>query len=89
MEPKFEDFHRRLQAHFNESAEIKRRMVETCPRSILATADLIAGTFRSGGKLLLCGNGGSAADCQHMAAEFVSRLTKDFERPGLPANSQS
>jgi D-sedoheptulose 7-phosphate isomerase len=36
-------------------------------------------------KVLLCGNGGSAADCQHMAAEFVSRLTKEFERPGLPA----
>ena len=35
--------------------------------------------------MLLGGNGGSAADCQHMAAEFVSRLTKDFERPALPA----
>ncbi len=46
---------------------------------------VIADAFRSGGKLLICGNGGSAADCQHMAAEFVSRLTKDFERPGLPA----
>jgi len=53
--------------------------------SILAAANLIAKTFRAGGKLLLCGNGGSAADCQHMAAEFVSRLTKDFERPALPA----
>jgi D-sedoheptulose 7-phosphate isomerase len=35
--------------------------------------------------VLLCGNGGSAADCQHTAAELVSRLTSDFERPGLPA----
>jgi D-sedoheptulose 7-phosphate isomerase len=53
--------------------------------AICSAASLITETFRSGGKVLLCGNGGSAADCQHMAAEFVSRLTKDFERPGLPA----
>lgn len=51
----------------------------------MAAAELIAQAFRDQGKLLLCGNGGSAADCQHMAAEFVSRLTKSFERPGLPA----
>ena len=76
---------RRVQAHLLESAEVKRQMVERCVDSILAAADLIAETFRSGGKVLLCGNGGSAADCQHMAAEFVNRLTKDFERPGLPA----
>jgi len=72
-------------AYLHESAEIKRRTAEDCAETILAGADLIAEAFRSGGKLLLCGNGGSAADCQHMAAEFVSRLTKDFERPGLPA----
>jgi D-sedoheptulose 7-phosphate isomerase len=34
---------------------------------------------------LLCGNGGSAADCQHLAAEFVGRLTRERDRPGLPA----
>ena len=68
-----------------ESAEIKRRVSDECIDSILGAADLIKETFRSGGKVLLCGNGGSAADCQHMAAEFVSRLTKGFERPGLPA----
>ena len=75
----------RVRAHLLESAEVKRQMIETCVDSILAAADLIAETFRSGGKVLLCGNGGSAADCQHMAAEFVNRLTMDFERPGLPA----
>ena len=76
---------RRVQAHLLESAEVKRQMVETCVDSILAAADLIVETFRSGGKVLLCGNGGSAADCQHLAAEFVNRLTMEFERPGLPA----
>ena len=75
----------RVRAHLIESAEVKRQIVETCVDSILAAANLIADTFRSGGKVLLCGNGGSAADCQHMAAEFVNRLTMDFERPGLPA----
>ena len=53
--------------------------------AIVSAAKLISEAFRSGGKLLLCGNGGSAADCQHMAAEFTSRLTKEFDRPGLPA----
>lgn len=74
-----------IRAHFAASAELKRRTADVCAAEICAAARLIAATFRSGGKLLLCGNGGSAADCQHMAAELVSRLTLDFERPGLPA----
>jgi phosphoheptose isomerase len=85
MQQKTDWRHDSVRTHLLESAQIKQRMVELCTTSILAAADLITETFRSGGKVLLCGNGGSAADCQHMAAEFVSRLTKDFERPGLPA----
>lgn len=55
-------------------------------RSIAAAAELIIGAFRNGGKLLLCGNGGSAADCQHLAAEFVCKLRKtDALRRPLPA----
>jgi D-sedoheptulose 7-phosphate isomerase len=64
---------------------LKNQVAEKCLESIVAAVNLIATTFQKGGKVLLCGNGGSAADCQHMAAEFVNRLTKDFERPGLPA----
>jgi len=79
------DYLEKARAHLLESAEIKRQIAETCVDSILAAADLIAEAFRLGGKVLLCGNGGSAADCQHMAAEFVSRLTMEFDRPGLPA----
>lgn len=75
----------RARAHLLESADIKRRVVETRLEPIVVAAHLIAETFRSGGKVLLCGNGGSAADSQHMAAEFVSRLSSDFARPGLPA----
>jgi D-sedoheptulose 7-phosphate isomerase len=72
-------------AYLRASADIKQRTAETCDDTIVAAADLVAQTFRAGGKLLLCGNGGSAADCQHMAAELVSRLTKTVDRPGLPA----
>jgi D-sedoheptulose 7-phosphate isomerase len=74
-------------AHFLESAEVQRRTVESNLDSILKCAGLIAACFRRSNKLLICGNGGSAADAQHMAAEFVNRLSKDFERPGLPALS--
>lgn len=58
----------------------------TSVAAIAGAAKLIADSFRRGGKLLLCGNGGSAADCQHMAAEFVSKLRKtDSPRRALPA----
>jgi D-sedoheptulose 7-phosphate isomerase len=68
-----------------ESSAVKRDVAEQCLDSIVAAAHLVAQTFRSEGKLLLCGNGGSAADCQHIAGELVNRLTADFPRPALPA----
>jgi len=71
--------------HLLESAEILCKTAESCSDQIHAAATEIACSFRDGKKLLLCGNGGSAADCQHMATEFVSRLSRDFDRPGLPA----
>lgn len=75
----------RLQSHVKESIETKQRLLAHCSEEILAAADRIALCFRQGNKLLLCGNGGSAADVQHLAAEFVSVLTQSFLRPGLPA----
>ena len=74
-----------VSAHFLESADVQKRTVETSLKSILDCADAIAACFRRSNKVLICGNGGSAADAQHMAAEFVNRLSSDFERPGLPA----
>lgn len=74
-----------ITSHLNNSANVLRSVAETCTESIEIAVDIIATAFRTGGKLMLCGNGGSAADCQHMAAEFTSRLTRDFDRPGLPA----
>lgn len=71
--------------HLRLSAELKQAVAERCLDPIVTAARTIAAALRGGGKLLLCGNGGSAADCQHMAGELVSRLTADFPRPALPA----
>ena len=75
----------RAQRLLVESAQVTAAAATRCLPDILGAARIIAASMRAGGKLLLCGNGGSAADCQHLATEFVSRLTKDFERPALAA----
>lgn len=85
VEFKIKSWQDRVRIHLLESANLQRQVAEHCLSSVLAAAALIVETFQSGGKIMLCGNGGSAADCQHMAAEFISRLTKEFERPALPA----
>jgi D-sedoheptulose 7-phosphate isomerase len=74
-----------IQNHLQESARTKERMIETCSSEIVQAVKVISECFNRGGKLLICGNGGSAADAQHIAAEFVVRLTHDLKRPGLPA----
>jgi len=74
-----------IREHLKQSAETKLRTAEACVADIERAAIMVADAFKAGGKLLICGNGGSAADSQHMAAELVSRLTLDFDRPGLPA----
>ena len=66
-----------------ESAEVKRRMLTTCAASIQEASTILIDAVRNGGKILLCGNGGSAADAQHLAAELVSRLK--LERPAIAA----
>lgn len=75
----------RAKTHLIQSAEIKHQVAEKCLNDIFKAVMLITEAFRARKKLLLCGNGGSAADCQHIAAEFVSTLTQDFKRPGLSA----
>lgn len=74
-----------IKKHFLESSAVKVETLKTQEKSILKAAKVIAKTFNNGGKLLLCGNGGSAADCQHIATEFVNLLNKSFIRKGLPA----
>ncbi|MFA6149323.1 MAG: D-sedoheptulose 7-phosphate isomerase [bacterium] len=66
-----------------EGAELRLKMAEAMPAEIVSAATAIAEAFKAGGKLLLFGNGGSAADAQHIAAEFMNRFL--IERPPLPA----
>ncbi len=68
-----------------ESSEVKLLMEEKCSEDIINAVDLIVDSFKAGKKLLLCGNGGSASDAQHIAAEFMIRLAHDLERPAIPA----
>lgn len=65
-------------ARLIQSAETQKRTADVSVDSIVNSANVIAGCFRLAKKLLICGNGGSAADAQHMAAEFVNRLSNDF-----------
>src|SRR5713226_4582161 len=75
----------RLRRHVLSSIETKEKLLAECAPAILAAAEAVTTCLRNGGKVMLCGNGGSAADCQHIAAEFVSVLNKSFQRPGLAA----
>src|SRR6185503_4283275 len=72
-----------LRTHFEEGAELRRALAKTLPADIARAGEALAGALRSGRKALACGNGGSAADSQHFAAELVGRFER--ERPGLPA----
>ena len=67
----------RARSHLIVSAEVTRQTAEVCLESIAAAAEMMAASFRAGGKLLLCGNGGSAADCQHIATELIVRYISD------------
>src|SRR6202023_2542922 len=76
---------KRVEQHLHASSLLQRETAAQCGPAILEAADVIASAFKSGCKVLLCGNGGSAADSQHMAAEFVSLLSKEVQRPALGA----
>lgn len=67
----------------NESAQVKIETVKKLSQKIAKAAELTIKAYKKGNKIFLCGNGGSAADCQHIAAEFVGRFKK--ERKALSA----
>ncbi|MEM8639616.1 MAG: SIS domain-containing protein [Cyanobacteria bacterium P01_G01_bin.54] len=71
--------------HILGSIELQQQMIQVCLASIVLAAEVITQAIHQGGKLLLCGNGSSAADCQHLAGEFINCLNQDFPREGLPA----
>jgi D-sedoheptulose 7-phosphate isomerase len=72
-----------LRAHFEESARVKRAFAEAGAEAMARAASLVIEAFRAGRKVLLFGNGGSAADAQHIADEWTGRFKR--ERPPLPA----
>ncbi len=74
-----------IRNHLQESIKTKERVLERCVDAIEKAASQLASALSAGKKVLLCGNGGSAADSQHLAAELVVRLSHDIDRPGLPA----
>ena len=73
----------RIQQHFFDSADLKYAAAEVLAKPIADAVGTLMGCITSGGKVLVCGNGGSAGDAQHFAAEFVGRFER--ERPGLAA----
>lgn len=75
--------HETIRNHLLQSIDVKVRAAELCVDAAVQAAETIIGVLRQGGTLYLCGNGGSAADCQHMASELVGRFR--LSRPGLRA----
>ena len=75
----------RIRAHFTDSAQLKLAAVDALAPQIARGAELMAECLLGDGKILACGNGGSACDAQHFAAEMVGRFER--ERPELPAIS--
>ena len=73
----------RILEHFNESAELKKKAAQELALPISRATDLMYNALTQDNKILACGNGGSAADCQHFAAELVGRFER--ERMPLPA----
>ncbi|MBX3626812.1 MAG: phosphoheptose isomerase [Rhizobacter sp.] len=73
----------RIQQQFFDSADLKYAAAEILSRPIADAVNAVVGCITAGGKVLACGNGGSASDAQHFAAEFIGRFER--ERPGLAA----
>jgi len=75
----------RIEQHFIDSADLKYQAAPVLSKPIAQAISAIVASLTSGGKILACGNGGSAADAQHFSAEFVGRFER--ERPELAAIS--
>jgi D-sedoheptulose 7-phosphate isomerase len=72
-------------AYLERSLAVQQESHAACLDAVVRAADAVVNAVREGGKVLLCGNGGSAADCQHIATELVCRLSKELDRPAIAA----
>jgi D-sedoheptulose 7-phosphate isomerase len=79
------DLARRIAGHFSESAQTKLAAADAMAEPVARAVELMVERLVANGKILACGNGGSAADAQHFAAELLNRFER--ERPGLAAMS--
>ena len=79
----------KLASRFRELATLIPEFEIHAQNSILAATKSISHAFMTGNKILICGNGGSAADSQHFAAEFVNAFSRDLDRKALPAMALS
>jgi D-sedoheptulose 7-phosphate isomerase len=77
------DLPARIRKHFSDSAELKMRALDVLAAPIARAVELMVKTLLADGKILSCGNGGSAADAQHFSAELLNRFER--ERPALAA----
>lgn len=78
----------KVKASFEESVKLKELVLrEELYKPLIDIGNLIVSSILQGGKVLICGNGGSAADAQHLVAEFLIRLTSQVNREGIPAIS--
>ncbi|MEH6347528.1 MAG: phosphoheptose isomerase [Bermanella sp.] len=76
-------FQERISQHFQDSIETKQMAMEMLAPSIEVASECMVNSLLSGGKILSCGNGGSAGDAQHFSSELLNRFER--ERPSLPA----
>jgi len=74
-----------VHACLSTSAEVKLQTATECSEAVIKVAEMIAASLKGGGKVMFCGNGGSAGDSQHLAAEFVATLDHRRPRDGLAA----
>lgn len=70
-----------------QSAAVSLATIDACREQVAEAVDILADSTREGGKVLFCGNGGSAADSQHLATELMIRLSRDLDRPAIGAIS--
>jgi D-sedoheptulose 7-phosphate isomerase len=83
-----EGIENKIKQTFEDSINVKQKVIdEGAYKVLLEAGNIIAESISKKGKLLICGNGGSAADAQHLAAEFLIRLTSDVNRDSIPALS--
>ena len=79
------EFNELIESSINQSIEVKKNLLLECKNEIEEGGKLLAAQLFKGNKIMFCGNGGSAADSQHLAAELVVRLRSSVNRPALAA----